>query len=283
MAVYAPIYKDTIYAYEGEELDYRIESPRGITILEGVVSVKPDGTPAQIYMNRLCEPFLAQEINPLVPGVTPQPACKSFYLFNNLNDALLETYHFLRMYSGDWNGEDRILSDPIKPGVSTDMTLPFSIYSANGVGLPMPSSGGGGGGGEEQGCGYYIYFNNQSGSTCDITVTSALQTLTLDVHTNIPYQTFPMGTLIHTHTPTGVIAAYENPDLLLLEYEDYYNSNKGHHTVYDHTNEIPPTIQYKVLENYQGKTKHYVENFYVEPPLCNTRTLIYTLNITQLP
>lgn len=128
MAVFAPIYKDTVYTYNGEELDYRIETSSGVTIVEGVASVRPDGTPAQIYVNRLCEPFLAQKINPTVTGITQQPAFDIYYLYDNFNDELLETYVFLRMYSGDWDGYDKFLSDPIKPNVSKDMTLPVTVY-----------------------------------------------------------------------------------------------------------------------------------------------------------
>lgn len=133
MAVYAPIYKDTIYTYQGEELEYRIEFPLGTVIYEGTASERPDGTPIKIYMNRLCEPYLAQILNPVVTGITQQPAVGTFYLFNSLNDNLLETYYFLRMYSGEWDGEDKVLSDPIGVGVSPQMVLPFSVYTKSGA------------------------------------------------------------------------------------------------------------------------------------------------------
>ena len=133
MAVYAPIYKDTIYTYQGEELEYRIEFPLGTVIYEGTASERPDGTPIKIYMNRLCEPYLAQKLNPVVTGITQQPAVGTFYLFNSLNDNLLETYYFLRMYSGEWDGEDKVLSDPIGVGVSPQMVLPFSVYTKSGA------------------------------------------------------------------------------------------------------------------------------------------------------
>lgn len=131
MAVYAPIYKDTIWTYDTPFIQYRIESPQGNVILEGRADTRPDGTPPTIYVNRLCEPFLAQELNPAESGLTLQPAYREFYLYNDLNDALLETYGFLRMYSGDWAGEDKALSDPIKENVSKDMNLPFTVFKSD--------------------------------------------------------------------------------------------------------------------------------------------------------
>lgn len=292
-AIYSDFYYDTSKYYT-DSFRYRLESPLGNVLQRGEVSPKPDGTPALIYMNRICEPYLSIELDPTKTGLTSHPdASKKFWLLDDDTGTSACTYTPIRMYSGyaPWEtgiggrfipGE-KILSDPIRPNVSKEMSLPFTVFSEFGFTGSLPAPESSGGGEEGQGCGYYIYFNDQTGSTCNITVTADQQDLFLDVHTNIPYSTFPMGTLIHTHTPTGVIAAYENPDLLLLEYEDYYDSNTGHHTVYDHTDETPPKIEYKVLLNYQGRTKHYVERYYVEPPLCSTRTLIYTLNITQLP
>lgn len=297
MAVYAPIYKDTIWTYDTPFIQYRIESPQGNVILEGRADTRPDGTPPTIYVNRLCEPFLAQELNPVESGLTLQPAYREFYLYNDLNDALLETYGFLRMYSGDWAGEDKVLSDPIKRYISKDMIVPFTSYCGSGKDLPVdftdvpfesvfpiisgstsPTSG-------ENPCGYYIRFNDFTGATCDITINANARTLTFYVSTNIPYQNFPMGTLIHTHTRTGVDAMYYNDDSLLYEYYDKPEGEEafGHHTSYDYTNENPPRIEYKVLKNTSGKVKHYYEQFFVKPPLCTERILIYTLIIKQLP
>lgn len=137
MAVYAPIYKDTIWTYDTPFIQYRIESPQGNVILEGRADTRPDGTPPTIYVNRLCEPFLAQELNPVESGLTLQPAYREFYLYNDLNDALLETYGFLRMYSGDWEGENLILNDPIRPSISKDMNVPCTACFKSGGFAPV--------------------------------------------------------------------------------------------------------------------------------------------------
>ena len=289
MAVYAPIYKDTIWTYDTPFIQYRIESPQGNVILEGRADTRPDGTPPTIYVNRLCEPFLETSLDPTKTGLTWQGvATRTFYLYNDLNDALLETYTFLRAYSGDWAGEDKVLSDPIKKNVSKDMSLPFTLFSANGVSLPMPCSQCGGTGGGT--CDYYIRYSGATGtSEYSVTVGPESQTLTLYIEdTNIPYHNFPMGTLFHTHIYTGVITLYENPDNLMVEYNDNYQDydgpgpNRGRHGAYDYTNENPPRVEYKVRENDTGRERTYTERCYVD--FCSGgRTLIHTLTITQLP
>ena len=140
--VYAPIYKDTVYTYSGDTLFFRIESPSGNTLLRGEASTRPDGTPAQVYVNRLCEPFLSQEFDPTVSGLTVQSGgSRVFYLVeDDESGQTLESYEFVRMYGYrpcwfvydyfDWYGNDAILSDPIKPSISRDMVMPFTMYQS---------------------------------------------------------------------------------------------------------------------------------------------------------
>lgn len=127
----SPIYQDTPYYYNnGEELNFRIESPQGTVIYKGTASTRPDGSPPVIYMNRILEPYLAlQDINPTVTGLTTHPdTLRRFWLYNDDNDVLLQVYYFLRSYEGDWPfGPTKILSDPITPHISKDMTMPFTV------------------------------------------------------------------------------------------------------------------------------------------------------------
>ncbi len=283
MAVFAPIYKDTVYTYNGEELDYRIEFPAGTTILEGVASVKPDGTPAQIYVNRLCEPFLAQELSPIVTGVTQQPAFGIFHLYNNLNNNLLETYYFLRMYSGDWNYENKILSDPIKRLISKDMVMPFTVFTENQQNVPIYQgtvSGEGGDyippGGTGGTCGYYLKLNRYNA-----TIPATAETVDFIVtDTNIPYYTFPNGQMIYWGPNYGVAAYWWNLDGLAVE---YWGPEGLHHCIVDYTNESLPRISYNIVPNYTGKVKTFTEKVYIKPPLCSNTSLLCTINITQLP
>lgn len=158
-----PIYKDTVYTSTESTLRYRIESPKGTVLLKGVASERPDGTPIEIYVNRLCEPFLSQSVK-VEEGITTDPdAVRTFYLYNDLNNTLLETYAFIRAYSGEWNGSDRILNDPIRPNVSHNMLLPFSAYLANGsdISINGDKEQGGGDGSPD----YYLYFDKRNPAT----------------------------------------------------------------------------------------------------------------------
>lgn len=158
-----PIYKDTVYTSTESTLRYRIESPQGTVLLKGVASERPDGTPIEIYVNRLCEPFLSQSVK-VEEGITTDPdAVRTFYLYNDLNDTLLETYSFIRAYTGEWDGSNRILNDPIRPNVSHNMLLPFSAYLATGSDISIN-------GDKEQGGGegpsdYYLYFDKRNPAT----------------------------------------------------------------------------------------------------------------------
>ena len=132
-----PIYKDTVYTSTESTLRCRIESPQGTVLLKGVASERPDGTPIEIYVNRLCEPFLSQSVN-VEEGITTDPdAVRTFYLYNDLNNTLLETYAFIRAYTGEWNGSNKILNDPIRPNVSHNMLLPFSVYLDTGSNISI--------------------------------------------------------------------------------------------------------------------------------------------------
>lgn len=140
MAVYAPIYKDTIWTYDTPFIQYRIESPQGNVILEGRADTRPDGTPPTIYVNRLCEPFLETSLDPTETGITSQGgATRTFYLYNGLNDALLETYTFLRSYSGEWSNDNKPLSDPIRHSISKDMVIPLSAFNRSATQLTIIS------------------------------------------------------------------------------------------------------------------------------------------------
>ena len=280
----AAVYEDMVYYPSEETLKYRVEAPLGNVLLRGEVSERPDGTPAQLYVNRICEPFLSNTIDPTQTGLTQHTgACQTFYFIDEKDESIKATYTALRMYSGYYSLEtgtggnfvprDRILSDPIRPNVSKEMYLPFSFFSQNGSGwTPTPTCN-------------YLYFDDYTGSTCDITVGPSAQTLTFYVHTNIDYSQTQFGCLIHNHRPATFVvwAYYENPDWLLVQYKDNYpdqmGPNVGNHTVYDHTDENPPYIQYKVNQNTSGREKHYKERFSIR---CGDElVLIYTLNITQ--
>ena len=129
MAVKKPVYQDTKYTYSGETLNYRIEGPLGTVLLRGTASTRPDGTPPTIYVNRQIEPFMNQDVKPVTGLTTEYDASRTFFLFDDSEGgSLLETYTFIRSYSGDWSGANKRLSDPIRPNISAAMLVPFTQY-----------------------------------------------------------------------------------------------------------------------------------------------------------
>jgi hypothetical protein len=138
-AIYSDLYYDTSKYYTGS-FRYRLESPLGNVLQRGEVSEKPDGTPSLIYINRLCEPYLSMELDPTKTGLTSHPdASKKFWLLDDETGLSACTYTPIRMYSGYAPCEtgrgghfvpgEKILSDPIRPNVSKEMSLPFTVFS----------------------------------------------------------------------------------------------------------------------------------------------------------
>ena len=263
-----PIYKDTVYTSSGSTLNYRIESPQGTEILKGVASERPDGTPIEIYINRLCEPFLSQSVNVEEGIITTDPdAVRTFYLYNDLNDTLLETYVFIRAYSGEWDGSNKILNDPIRPNVSHNMLLPFSAYLATGSDIPItPTSA-------ATDCGYYLEFDrNVINVGADVDETERYFIYITD--TNIPYQTFPNGKLTGGG---GVISRFNNNDGVVKQYIGSDGKNK---CLRDITN-VNGGAYYLLTKNTTGKARTYKDYFYVESPLCSQRKLLNIITINQ--
>ena len=264
-----PIYKDTVYTSSGSTLNYRIESPQGTEILKGVASERPDGTPIEIYINRLCEPFLSQSVNVEEGVITTDPdAVRTFYLYNDLNDVLLETYVFIRAYSGEWNGSNKILNDPIRPNVSHNMLLPFSAYLATGSDIPItPTSA-------ATDCGYYLELDRYLINVeADVDETAKYYFYITD--TNIPYQTFPSGRLFGD-AGEGVDTYFYNEDRIVKEYI-YLNKPR---CIRDTTN-TNGGFYFLLTKNTTGKARTFKENFYVISPLCSQRKLLCTITINQ--
>lgn len=271
MAVYAPIYRDTVYTYNGEELEYRIESPLGTTILEGVASVKPDGTPAQIYMNRLCEPFLTTGDNPTETGLTIQSgATRTFYLFNSLNDELLETFEFLRAYSdegisfsknekylwyGGWYGGNCILSDPIRPSISRDMIVPYSLFIRRQLDIEVKTTP------------TDFYLNLDAYSS---TVSSAATSIYFNITSTNIYM-WPSALSFETEGNVEMLAKVEDPG----PGEPHPDQDRIY---FDYQNR---RIRFNVLQNTTGKQRSITANVLLGPINTKGYQLLKTVTITQ--
>lgn len=124
MAVKGSVWIDTVYSSSTEELEYKIKDAGNNVLVEGLAVSRPDA-PAEVYVNRVAEPFLEHKFS-TATGLTSAPdALRVFRLYNS-GSTLLETYTFLRAYDGEWNGNDAILSDPVRKDVSANMIIPFT-------------------------------------------------------------------------------------------------------------------------------------------------------------
>ena len=129
--VYSSVINDTVYTTSAETLEYKIKSPSSVTIINGTSHIKPDGSPIEIYVNRLVEPFLGNGLNPTATGTTTTDAMRTFYLYgvdSGGTETLLETYIFLRCYDPALTiSNSMVISDPIRKNIPPQVTIPFSV------------------------------------------------------------------------------------------------------------------------------------------------------------
>ena len=130
--IYAPIYQDTIYSFEGESVNYQIVLD-GSVIFQGRAYAAPGEDTIKININRICENYLSNyDIEPILNGTAvtaPAPyACRTFSLLND-SGITLETYTFLYNYDygGPFNTEGMALSDPINGKSGVNM-VPVRTY-----------------------------------------------------------------------------------------------------------------------------------------------------------
>ena len=116
--VIAPIYKDTIFTYNGKSITYEITLDNAV-IFRGKAYAAPNDQVISININRICENYLNN--NNITPILNRQPvsviaseAFRTFYLTTSDSGAS-ETYKFLYNYDygGTFNPEGMALSDPI--------------------------------------------------------------------------------------------------------------------------------------------------------------------------
>lgn len=122
-----PIYKDTIFEYTGNTLDYSIVMD-GLTIFQGRAYIAPGDSAIKININRICENYLSNDAvdeilaNRSYGRQTAYDALKTFLLKDG-NGNTLQTYQFLYYY--DYETEPDLgnpyLNDPITDAYSTNM------------------------------------------------------------------------------------------------------------------------------------------------------------------
>ena len=139
--VYFPAYKDTYYETYSTSLSYYIETG-GQIVFEGKAVRGPSGK-LRVNINKILKDYIENTIADFrnVDGqVLPQPeAFKLFELKNQNNGEVLATYGVLFDWEGEWNGETKVLSDPIRKRISSAIKFPISVYSPSGETIVLSS------------------------------------------------------------------------------------------------------------------------------------------------
>ena len=124
--VTAPIYKDTVYTYSGQSLDYSI-ALNGETIFQGRAYAAPGEDDIKLNINRICENYLNNDaIDEILANRSAvQTAWEAFRTFNLLDGSgnTLETYQFLYCYDYGWELDfgDTYLNLPITDAYGDNM------------------------------------------------------------------------------------------------------------------------------------------------------------------
>ena len=125
--VNAPIWRDTPYTGSTEPLYFDIEDSTGNTVYSGVAEAFPNETAVTLYVNRLVADFLSAELDPLTDGVQADSgACQTFTLKES--GTTLETYRFLLCSNGEFDGTDRVLSQPVNGHMDPRMKVPYTRF-----------------------------------------------------------------------------------------------------------------------------------------------------------
>lgn len=128
----APVWKDTVYRTTGDTLGYVVKVG-GVTVWEDVAYRLPGNERIEIYMNRIAIDFMEGNLA-FTTGLTSNP--KEYVEFNLYRQTggvltLIETYGFLFSFTGEWNGSDKTLSNPIDGILDPRMLVPFTQYCAS--------------------------------------------------------------------------------------------------------------------------------------------------------
>lgn len=142
MSTFIPAYKDTFYEYSGDSLSYYITMHRkeditedeGYEIIYQGKAVKgPNEATIKININRIAKDYLEQYMDDFrVPGppeyILHRDAFKFFSIYSD-DGTLLQTYGVLFDWEGNFDGNSKCLSDPIRPNISAQMDAVFTIFS----------------------------------------------------------------------------------------------------------------------------------------------------------
>lgn len=134
MSTFIPAYKDTFYEYSGDSLSFYILM-EGAVIYQGKAYKSPSETSIKINVNKIAKDYLEQHITDFRDSdkvIHRHPQAFHFFDLYRADGTLLETYGVLFDWEGTFDGSTKVLSDPVRPNVSVNMKLPFSVFSLYG-------------------------------------------------------------------------------------------------------------------------------------------------------
>lgn len=134
--VNAPIWQDTYYTTTASSLTYKIYLNNSL-IFSGKAYRMPNGDPIKININKICQNYLAQDLDGLLVGssssIQNSDAIGDFRLTNGAGTTL-ETYRFLYDWDYDhsWGGAAATLSLPVNGEfISGQMKLRTTVTTGN--------------------------------------------------------------------------------------------------------------------------------------------------------
>lgn len=257
----APVWKDTVYRITGDTFDYAVKVG-GVTVWTDVAYRLPGNERIEIYMNRIAADYMEGNLA-FTTGLTSNPKeYVEFGLYRKAGDTLtlMETYGFLFSFEGEWNGETRMLSNPINGVLDSRMLMPFTAYSG---GTVLPT--------------WYLYFNTyQYNVPADIEEGTQYSFYVTD--TNLPYSASTSEKLTGGDWDPGITSyGYYYGDGTWLDMCVPYTSPLGELKDLHDTTNTDGRVYIELKPNLSGQVRRLKYEF----RLTTTNELIQTIDIIQ--
>lgn len=136
----SPIYKDYFYTTTAATFEYYIVAD-GQIIFSGKAWRNPDTNLTKVNVGEIVRDYLRFDLpdfRPLDDVVTKQEdAYKVFTLYDASTGSQLEEYKVLFDWTGEWNGETKVLSNPINKVLDPRMKILWTVYSPTDIDVVM--------------------------------------------------------------------------------------------------------------------------------------------------
>ena len=135
--IFFPVYKDTFYTTSATTLDYSVSTDEDGVIFRGR-AYKGSASEIAINISKIASDYLENKYNDAKSALTTDPAVwkhqnafKVFYLYDGAGN-LLASYGILFGFDGEFEGDSKILSEPVRKDISDSQTLAFTVFSKSG-------------------------------------------------------------------------------------------------------------------------------------------------------